>query len=296
MRLCIAGIPEAEQLQNAKNQWKNEIKKLFVKDNKQDPEGKDNNFIYESKYHGIVISIFGEYENLSSLAQFTFIDTIEIQNNIIENLDFMNGSHFRELSIYKENKISNIDGLRNTSLEEIFIEDASNIVDITPLLNKPYWRITLFNLRLKDFLIFSPINTKFLSLRHASGLKDITPFARNRYIEGLDLSFSSISDISALTENIHITHLNLSHTKISDINSLKGHPSISSLDISHTSVYNLYALRNNGNIEFLDISYAPIVDFNILSTLKNLKSLTIDESQIQYIPANVDRKIIKINR
>ena len=138
--------------------------------------------------------------------------------------------------------------------------------------------------------------TELTGLEHATNLvafgiynesegviKNLSPLAKLKNLEYLELAYTGISDVSALKELTNLESLNLYVNAISDVSALTGLTKLKRLELARNQISDISHLSGLTNLIQLELYQNSISDLSALTGLTGLKRLGLWENQISDI-------------
>ena len=130
-------------------------------------------------------------------------------------------------------------------------------------------RTNLYNLKLKTF---TEQDVEDYCL-----LNNINP----DNITELDLNNNELTDISGIKLFKNLKQLNTGYNKLTDISVLKDLINLTELYIHNNKITDISVLKKLIKLEKLHMGYNKIKDISVLSNFKNIKTLYIDNLQLE---------------
>ena len=181
--------------------------------------------------------------DISSLKNFTGLETLRLNDNNISDLSPVSGMRKLNLLNAEMNRISDLSPLSSmTALRGLDLNE-NEISDLTPLKNLT--GLTMLDVR----------RNQVRSLEPLKGMIDMGE---------LYASYNQIEDLSPVAGMTRLTYLAITDNKIKDISCLKNMTELAVLTMRDNQVTDISVLRNLKKIYHLKISGNPIKDYSPL--------------------------------
>jgi len=150
--------------------------------------------------------------DLSPLNALKKLESIEIQNSKITNLDALEGlTNLHTLFIPGNRELSDITGLKGLENLEALWLGESKVGDLSPLKD------------LKKIKVLRVNSTK---------VSDLSPIKNLKNVEELDFGYTKVNDVSALKDLKKLKSLTMWSTKVKDISAFKNLKNLEYLNVS----------------------------------------------------------------
>jgi hypothetical protein len=159
------------------------------------------------------LSLPGSVSDLSPLNALKKLESLEIQNSKITNLDALEGlTNLHTLFIPGNRELSDITGLKRLgNLETLWLSE-SKVGDLSPLKD------------LKKIKVLRVNSTK---------VSDLSPIKNLKNVEELDFGHTEVNDVSFIKDFKNLKSLTMWQTKVNDISLLNKLKNLESLNISN---------------------------------------------------------------
>ena len=107
-----------------------------------------------------------------------------------------------------------------------------------------------------------------------SPISDLTPIARLKNVERLNMNNMPVKDISAI-KTLNLYQLSLNFTKVESLAGLEGMTNLEKLDLAGTNVKSLKPLYTCKNLEALDVRGTPLQEKDLIDLQKQLPDCVI---------------------
>lgn len=203
--------------------------------------------------------------NIEELKYFTALESLELNENLIEDVSSL--SLLKNLSVLelKNNKINvnTITGLAN--IEDLDLDlSGNNITDISAIRNL----INLYSLDLSE-----------------NSITDINPLSNLTNLGSLNLIGNNITDISALSNLTDLNSLHLSKNKISNVAGIANLIDLRYLGLSENQIIDISPLKQLTKLRSLYLDNNKIIDISALAYLTVLNDLYLNDNKIKDITA-----------
>lgn len=252
---------------------------------------------------------------LSDLGKLTELKNLDLSDNEIGSLGFLEGLTQLKTLDLSNNKIKDISVLSSFSELRSLYLDGNKIEDFTPLyslngldilsitgMEISETQLEELKTALPTCIIYSDdaspdvveiniggkrFNSDVVVLDLSNcGITDISLLSLCTDLEKLDLSGNSISDLTPLVDLIGLKSLNLENNKVSDIQPLMGLKKLEYLNLAGNSIDSVKALSELKKLTELHLSHNDLKGISALSELSSLKTLCLDDAGIKdsYLP------------
>jgi internalin A len=262
---ALVNLVNVEELNLEENQIKNISTISNLKSvqsiNLNDNEISDlDQFVFSALKHLNFISLSNNRISKLQASQFFYpVGFIELNNNLIENVDFLckMKSYIYDIQL-TNNKIQNIDSLSCLQMINTLKLSFNSISSIQVFENIPSF------------------NFRFLYLKN-NRISSIDSLKKLTRMHMLDLSYNQIEDIGALKDLVKLEYLNLNGNRVKSISQLDNKIILNQLVLGSNQIKDISFLQNLEELTILDFSHNQ-VEFFFPIVIKKTKLRTLKMS------------------
>ena len=212
-------------------------------------------------------------------------EALELPANVPLTKEKMQGFDFLDAH---GRDIMDITGLEVATNLEVLHLSKNPITDLRPLSNLAsleklhLWSVSPSTPTLDIHPLATLINLEVLSLWRTKISADISPLARLKKLQDLDLSGNAIEDIRPLAGLMQLHTLSVEGNLIKDLTPLAG-KELRALNASHNPITDIRPLAGLLHLEALFLEYSKVRDISPLAALKKLRTLNLSHNAIEDI-------------